>query len=229
MKYPNIKEALFLERPNRFIAYAKLNNEIVTCHVKNTGRCRELLIPGETIVYLEDHGENTTRKTRYSLVKARKGTRLVNLDSQAPNQIVFDWMQSGGLFSDLTFLKREHKYGNSRFDIYYERENGRKGFVEVKGVTLEKNDVASFPDAPTERGVKHIHELIAAKRAGLEANIIFVIQMSPIHFFEPNDEIHPEFGAALREAKAQGVNIYAIDCHVTETEVWAKDFVKVQL
>ena len=136
MKYPNIKEALFLERPNRFIAYAKLNNEIVTCHVKNTGRCRELLIPGETIVYLEDHGENTSRKTRYSLVKARKGTRLVNLDSQAPNQIVFDWMQSGGLFSDLTFLKREHKYGNSRFDIYYERENGRKGFVEVKGVKL---------------------------------------------------------------------------------------------
>ena len=229
MKYTNIKEALFLERPNRFIAYAKLDNEIVTCHVKNTGRCSELLIPGETTVYLEDHRENTTRKTRYSLVKARKGERLVNLDSQAPNQIVFDWMQTGGLFSDLTFLKREHKYGNSRFDIYYERENGIKGFVEVKGVTQEINNVATFPDAPTERGVKHVHELIAAKNAGLEANIVFVIQMSPIDYFKPNDQIHPEFGAALRKASAQGVNIYAIDCEFTESEVWAKNFVAIQL
>ena len=227
MKYYNIKEALFLERPNRFIAYAQLNNEIVTCHVKNTGRCLELLIPGKTTVYLEDHGENTTRKTRYSLVKARKGSRLVNLDSQAPNQIVFDWMQAGGLFSDLTYLKREHKFGNSRFDIYYERENGVKGFVEVKGVTQEINDIATFPDAPTERGVKHVYELIEAKQAGLEANIVFVIQMSPINHFTPNDHIHPEFGIALREANKQGVHIYAIDCHVTEDEIWAKDFVEV--
>lgn len=228
MIYSNIKEALFLERPNRFIAYAQLNNEIVTCHVKNTGRCRELLIPGKTTVYLEDHGENTSRKTRYSLVKARKGSRLVNLDSQAPNQIVFDWMQAGGLFSDLTYLKREHKFGNSRFDIYYERENGVKGFVEVKGVTQEINDVATFPDAPTERGVKHVYELIEAKHAGLEANIVFVIQMSPINNFTPNDHIHPEFGIALREANKQGVHIYAIDCHVTEDEIWAKNFVDVK-
>ena len=229
MKYQNIKEALFLERPNRFIAYAKLDNEVVTCHVKNTGRCKELLIPGETTVYLEDHGETTTRKTRYSLIKARKGNRLINLDSQAPNQIVFDWMQSGGLYPDLTFLRRECKYGNSRFDLYYEREGGQKGFVEVKGVTLEENDIARFPDAPTERGVKHIHELMEAQKAGYEANIIFVIQMSPIHHLEPNDKTHPEFGAALREARATGVNVMAIDCDVTETDVWAKDFVEVRL
>ena len=229
MKYNNIKEALFLERPNRFIAYAQLNNDIVTCHVKNTGRCRELLIPGETTVYLEDHGENTARKTRYSLVTARKGSRLVNLDSQAPNQIVFDWMQAGGLFSDLTNLKREHKYGNSRFDIYYERDNGIKGFVEVKGVTQEINDIATFPDAPTERGLKHIYELIDAKHAGLEAHIVFVVKMSPIDYLTPNDEIHPEFGVALREASKQGVHIYAIDCNVTMDEIWAKDFVEVKL
>ena len=229
MKYENMKEALFLERPNRFIAYAKLDNEIVTCHVKNTGRCHELLLSGKTVVYLEDHGENTTRKTRYSLVKARKGSRLINLDSQAPNQIVFDWMQAGGLFTDLTFLKREHKYGNSRFDIYYERGNGIKGFVEVKGVTQEIDDTATFPDAPTERGVKHVHELMEAKCAGFEANIVFVIQMSPIDYFTPNDRIQPEFGEALREANRQGVNLYAIDCHVTETEIWAKDFVEIKL
>lgn len=229
MKYKNIKEALFLERPNRFIAYVKLNNEIVTCHVKNTGRCKELLIPGETTVYIEDHGETTLRKTRYSLVKAKKGLHLINLDSQAPNQIVFEWMESGGLFSDLTYLKREHKYGNSRFDIYYERENGIKGFVEVKGVTLELDNIARFPDAPTERGVKHIYELIEAAKAGYEANIVFVIQMSPVDYFTPNDEIHREFGLALREANKQGVHIYAIDCHVTEDTIWAKDFVEVKL
>ena len=229
MKYQNIKEALFLERPNRFSAYAKLGGHTVTCHVKNTGRCKELLIPGETTVYLEDHGETTTRKTRYSLVKARKGNRLINLDSQAPNQIVYDWMLAGHLYPDLTLLKREYKYGNSRFDLYYERENGQKGFVEVKGVTLEVNGIARFPDAPTERGVKHIHELIEACNAGYEANIIFVIQMSPIHHFEPNDAMHPEFGEALREASAKGVRVMAIDCEVTETDVWAKDFVPIQL
>ena len=229
MKYQNIKEALFLERPNRFIAYAKLNNEIVTCHVKNTGRCKELLLPGETIVYLEDHGENTSRKTRYSLVKARKGNRLINLDSQAPNQIVFEWMQAGNLYPDLTFLKRESTYGNSRFDIYYERANGIKGFVEVKGVTLEVDNVAKFPDAPTERGVKHIYELIEATKAGYETNIIFVIQMSPIDHFEPNNVTHAAFGDALRIANASGVRVIALDCDVTTTDVCAKDFIKIKL
>ena len=149
MKYNNIVEATFLERPNRFIAYARLGEEIVICHVKNTGRCRELLIPEKTKVYLEDHGENTERKTRYSLIKVVKGDRIINMDSQAPNQIVKEWMEQGGLYPDIRYIKRECKYDNSRFDIYYERENGIKGFVEVKVFTLEDHDVARFPDAPT--------------------------------------------------------------------------------
>ena len=229
MKYNNIGEATFLERPNRFIAYARLGEEIVICHVKNTGRCRELLIPEKTKVYLEDHGENTERKTRYSLIKVVKGDRIINMDSQAPNQIVKEWMEQGGLYPDIRYIKRECKYDNSRFDIYYERENGIKGFVEVKGVTLEDNDVARFPDAPTERGVKHIYELIQAKGEGYEANIVFVIQMDGIRYFTPNDAMHKAFGDALREAKKAGVNIVAVECDVTKDEVWAKDYVPVHL
>ncbi len=229
MKYNNIVEATFLERPNRFIAYARLGEEIVICHVKNTGRCRELLIPEKTKVYLEDHGENTERKTRYSLIKVVKGDRIINMDSQAPNQIVKEWMEQGGLYPDIRYIKRECKYDNSRFDIYYERENGIKGFVEVKGVTLEDNDVARFPDAPTERGVKHIYELIQAKGEGYEANIVFVIQMDGIRYFTPNDAMHKAFGDALREAKKAGVNIVAVECDVTKDEVWAKDYVPVHL
>ena len=229
MKYNNIVEATFLERPNRFIAYARLGEEIVICHVKNTGRCRELLIPEKTKVYLEDHGENTERKTRYSLIKVVKGDRIINMDSQAPNQIVKEWMEQGGLYPDIRYIKRECKYDNSRFDLYYERENGIKGFVEVKGVTLEDNDVARFPDAPTERGVKHIYELIQAKGEGYEANIVFVIQMDGIRYFTPNDAMHKAFGDALREAKKAGVNIVAVECDVTKDEVWAKDYVPVHL
>lgn len=229
MRYNNVKEAIFIERPNRFIAYANLNGEMVKCHVKNTGRCKELLIPNKTKVFLEDHGESANRKTRYSLIKVQKGERIINMDSQAPNQIVYDWLQAGNLYDDISFLKKEQKYGNSRIDIYYERQNGVKGFVEVKGVTLEEHNVARFPDAPTERGVKHIHELIKAKEEGYEANIIFVIQMSDIDYFEPNDNTHAEFGVALREAERQGVRILAIDCDVSKTEVVAKDFVKVRL
>ena len=229
MKYNNIVEATFLERPNRFIAYARLGEEIVICHVKNTGRCRELLIPEKTKVYLEDHGENTERKTRYSLIKVVKGDRIINMDSQAPNQIVKEWMEQGGLYPDIRYIKRECKYDNSRFDIYYERENGIKGFVEVKGVTLEDNDVARFPDAPTERGVKHIYELIQAKGEGYEANIVFVIQMDGIRYFTPNDAMHKAFGDALRAAKKAGVNIVAVECDVTKDEVWAKDYVPVHL
>lgn len=233
MRYENIKKALFIERPNRFIAYAKLNEEIVKCHVKNTGRCRELLIPEKAEVYLQDHGENADRKTRYSLVKVIKGERIINMDSQAPNQIAFEWLKSGGLYEDITFIKREKTYGNSRFDIYYERGSDIasskkvKGFIEVKGVTLEEDNVARFPDAPTERGVKHIYELIDAKKDGYEANILFVIQMKNIDHFEPNNKTHRAFGDALFEAKNAGVNIFAIDCYVTENEVYAGDFVPV--
>lgn len=227
MKYNNIVEATFLERPNRFIAYAKLGEKTITCHVKNTGRCREILIPGKTKVYLEDHGENTGRKTRYSLVKVVKGDRIINIDSQAPNQIVEEWISQGGLYSDITFLKREYKYDNSRFDIYYERQGGIKGFVEVKGVTLEEDNVARFPDAPTERGVKHIYELMKAKEEGYEANIVFVIQMEGIRYFTPNDAMHKEFGQALREAKQAGVNVVAVECNVTTDQVNITDYVEV--
>lgn len=229
MKYQNIKKAIFIERPNRFIAYARLGDEVVKCHVKNTGRCKELLIPEKSEVFLEDHGENTSRKTRYSLVKVIKNGRIINMDSQAPNQVAFDWLCDGGLYSDISFAKREQKYGNSRFDIYYERENGNKGFIEVKGVTLEEDNVARFPDAPTERGVKHLYELIEAKKAGYEANVLFVIQMKGIDHFEPNYRTHAAFGEVLKEAKETGVNVMAIDCYVTETEVVAGEFVKVIL
>ena len=228
MKYKNIKKALFLERPNRFIAYARLGEETVKCHVKNTGRCKELLIPGETTVFLEDHGEGTGRKTRYSLIKVIKNGRIINMDSQAPNQIAFDWLKKGGLYDDITFIKREQKYGNSRFDIYYERGDGIKGFMEVKGVTLEEDGVARFPDAPTERGVKHIYELIQAVKCGYEANILFVIQMKGIKHLEPNYKTHQAFGDALKEAKEAGVNVMAVDCVVTEDEVYTDEFVEVK-
>ncbi len=229
MRYENIKKAIFIERPNRFIAYAKLDDEIVKCHVKNTGRCKELLIPEKSVVFLEDHSENANRKTRYSLVKVLKNDRMINMDSQAPNQIAYEWLNSGKLYDDITFIKREKKYGNSRIDIYYEHANGIKGFIEVKGVTLEEDNVARFPDAPTERGVKHIYELIEAKKDGYEANILFVIQMKGIKCFEPNYKTHAEFGEALKKAKKAGVNIMAIDCCVTENEVIAGDFVEVKL
>lgn len=229
MRYNNIREAIFIERPNRFIAYAKLDGEIVKCHVKNTGRCKELLIPEKTEVYLEDHGDMASRKTRYSLVKVVKNGRIINMDSQAPNQIATDWLCGGGLYKDISLVKREKTYGKSRFDIYYERGEGVKGFIEVKGVTLEEDNVARFPDAPTERGVKHIYELIKAKKDGYEVNILFVIQMKGIKYFEPNDKTHAAFGEALREAKKAGVNIIAIDCYVTEEEVVAGDFVPVLL
>lgn len=229
MKYDNIVKATFIERPNRFIAYCLLEGEVVKCHVKNTGRCKELLIPNVSEVFLEDHGENTSRKTRYSLVKVIKNGRMINMDSQAPNQIAHEWLNSGKLYDDITVIKREQKYGNSRFDIYYERGDGIKGFMEVKGVTLEENNVARFPDAPTERGVKHIYELIEAKKSGYEANILFVIQMKDIDHFEPNYKTHIAFGEALKEAKNAGVNIIAIDCFVTENEVLAREFVPIVL
>ena len=229
MKYYNMKEALFLERPNRFIAYALLNGEKVKCHVKNTGRCKELLIPGESKVYLEDHGDSTSRKTRYSLVKAVKGDRIINMDSQAPNKIAVEWLDSGAFGNDITYIKPEQKFGNSRFDIYYERENGVKGFIEVKGVTLEEDGVARFPDAPTLRGVKHIYELIEAKKAGYEANVLFVIQMKGTCKFRPNDLTHKAFGDALRCAKESGVQIYAFDSVITPNSITIDQPIEVVL
>lgn len=216
MKYRNIEKAVFISRPNRFIAEVMINGERETVHVKNTGRCRELLREGVT-VYLE-RSDNPARKTKYDLVaveKLRDGLPplLVNMDSQIPNSAAEEWLKSGKLFPEQAVIRREYTYGASRFDFRIE-ENGKVSFLEVKGVTLENNSIALFPDAPTERGVKHIHELIRAASEGYGAYLLFVIQMKEIKEFRPNDEMHSEFGNALRAAQKAGVNILAYDCIV---------------
>lgn len=207
-----MKNGIFIARPNRFIAHVEMDGKEEVCHVKNTGRCKELLIPGTT-VYVQDHGTNTSRKTRYSLIGVRKGERLINMDSQAPNKVVMEWLSQGGLFQDITFMKAEQKYGNSRFDVYVETPD-KKIFVEVKGVTLEEDGIARFPDAPTERGVKHVYELCHSLQEGYEAYIVFVIQMENIHHFEPNYKTHKAFQEALIEAEKSGVHMIAMDCKV---------------
>ena len=214
MIYDRIIMGRFLARPNRFIAYVEVEGEEVIAHVKNTGRCKELLIPNAT-VYLQDWGEeHSGRKTRYDLIAVEKGSLLVNMDSQAPNKVFAEWANQGGFVSGLTRLKPEAKWGNSRFDFYWEAGE-RRGFTEVKGVTLEHNGLVRFPDAPTERGVKHLDELILAKGEGYEAAVCFVIQMEGMQMFSPNDETHPAFGIALRKAAAAGVRVIAMECHVT--------------
>lgn len=228
MKYDKIVEALFLERPNRFVAQVRLEGREETVHVKNTGRCRELLLPGKTKVYLEDCQGRENRKTGYSLIAAEKEGRIVNMDSQAPNQAASEWLQDGGMGS-LSQIVRERTYGKSRFDFYYERDNGKSGFLEVKGVTLEKEGVALFPDAPTERGVKHVEELIRAKKEGYEAAILFVIQMEAVKQFTPNWETHPAFGRALCRAKDAGVEILAHACRVTADSLVLDATVPVRL
>ncbi len=217
-----------MQRPNRFIAHVLLEGKEVICHVKNTGRCGELLLPGKTTVYVEDHGENTARKTRYSLIAVKKGHRLVNMDSQAPNKVAREWLEAGGI-GELALIQGEKTFGSSRLDFYYEYpvsagENKYdsnaghfpyvRGFMEVKGVTLEKDDIVSFPDAPTERGIKHLEELIQIKKQGYEARVLFVVQMENVKYFTPNDERHKAFGDALRKAAAEGVIVEAITCKV---------------
>ncbi len=211
MEYANILPARFLSRPNRFIARVELEGQEETVHVKNTGRCRELLVPGAR-VWLERSG-NPQRRTAYDLVAVEKGTRLINMDAQAPNKVFGEWAQSGGI-PGLALLRPETVWGSSRFDFYWE-SGSERGFVEVKGVTLEVDGGASFPDAPTLRGVKHLKELTAAHDQGYRTAVCFVIQMKDIAFFSPNDATHPEFGQALREAAAAGVEVWARDCVVT--------------
>ena len=234
MNYPNISSGIFLARPNRFLAHVEVSGERRVCHVKNTGRCRELLVPG-CRVYLTQ-SDNPARKTRYDLVAVEKetdhGTLLVNLDSQAPNRVFGEWAAGGGFRPGLTLLRPETTYGNSRFDYYWEAKPGHvfasnsaspiaisgaeeRGFVEVKGVTLEENGVARFPDAPTLRGVKHLEELITAQNAGYRAAICFIVQMEGMKVMEPNDATHPQFGQALRRAAGAGVSILAMECRVT--------------
>lgn len=212
MQYGKILPARFLSRPNRFVARVEAEGEELVCHVKNTGRCRELLVPGAT-VWLEE-SPNPSRKTKFDLIAVEKGDRLINMDAQAPNKVFGEWAAAGGFREGLTLLRPETTYGSSRFDFYWESSKSR-GFVEVKGVTLEEDGVARFPDAPTLRGVKHLDELVKAREAGYEAAVCFVIQMENVRWFAPNDETHPEFGQALRRAAQAGVEILAMDCAVT--------------
>lgn len=233
MRYNNILPAVFLDRPNRFIAHAELNGEMVVCHVKNTGRCRELLVPGCT-VYLQDHGALPKRKTRYDLIaveKLRPGKAplLVNMDSQAPNKVFAEWANSGGFLPNLTLLRPETTWGGSRFDFYYETAAGEKGFVEIKGCTLEENGLASFPDAPTVRGVKHLDELTRAASEGYAAHICFILQMEGMKLFCPNERTHPEFGEALRRAAESGVFVHAMECTVTPDTLTVSRSVPISL
>lgn len=223
MQYENMVAGIFRKRPNRFVAEVEIQGQIVISHVKNTGRCRELLIPGAE-VYLQDWGEaHEGRKTRYDLIAVRKGQRLINMDAQAPNKVFLEWArQQGGLW------KPEVTWGNSRFDFAWQAGE-RKGFVEVKGVTLEEDGVVLFPDAPTERGVKHLRELKKAREEGFEAAVCFVVQMENVRCFRPNEKTHPEFGAALREAAESGVTVFARSCRVTPDGLTLAEEVPVEL
>ena len=226
MKYRNMEPAIFLERPNRFIAYVEQAGKREICHVKNTGRCRELLLPGAEL-YVQ-RSDNPNRKTALDLIVVRKGNELVNMDSQEPNRVVEEWLRAGNLCGPDAFVKPECKYGNSRFDFYIE-DGERKLFMEVKGVTLEEDGIARFPDAPTERGVKHIQELMVCRKAGYEAYLFFVIQMKGVHVLEPNDRTHPAFGETLREAAKAGVQVLAYDCLVKPDELVIDRQIEVRL
>lgn len=230
MIYNNIVKAVFKNRPNRFIAECNINNENVIVHVKNTGRCRELLVK-DTEVYLEYFSE-TSRKTKYDLITVNKMGRLINMDSSAPNKAVYEALQKGKdilhINEPLTHIKMEHKYKQSCFDVYAETKTD-KIFAEIKGVTLEENNIVMFPDAPTQRGVKHIMELVDAKENGYSAYIIFVIQMQSPAYFTPNYKTHAEFGEALQYAQSKGVNILAYDCIITENSIDLNNQIDIKL
>lgn len=216
MKYERIETGFFIERPNRFIAYIEIAGQKEVVHVKNTGRCAELLQPGAT-VYVQK-SDNPERKTQWDLIGVKKGKRMINMDSQIPNKVVEEWIRKGNLFPNATLIKPETTYKQSRFDLYIEEDN-RKIFIEVKGVTLEQDGVVKFPDAPTERGIKHLNELCEAVKDGYEAYVFFVIQMKGVKYFTPNMKTHAAFGEALRNAKEQGVHILAYDCKVTKDSI----------
>lgn len=226
MRYHDVREARFLFRPNRFIAHVELDGKEEVVHVKNTGRCRELLTPGARVWLAE--GKNPDRKTRWDLIAVQKGDRLINMDSQAPNQVAREWLEAGGLFPRADRIQPEYTYGNSRFDLYAEAE-GRKILMEVKGVTLEEEGVVRFPDAPSQRAVKHLEELVRAREEGYETYVFFVIQMKGVRYFTPNRETHPEFAQALEAAAAAGVKILAYDCRVEPARLEAADPVPVVL
>ena len=212
MIYDSIHKGAFVVRPNRFVAEVVINGKTELCHVKNTGRCKELLVPGAT-VYV-NYSDKHTRLTKYDLVAVEKGNQLINMDSQAPNRAFEEYIRQGGFLRGITLIKAEAKYGASRFDFYIETADA-KTFVEVKGVTLEENGVAMFPDAPTERGVKHLNELAGCVAEGYDAYVVFVIQMKGVLYFTPNNITHAAFGEALVKAADTGVKAIAYDCEVT--------------
>ena len=216
MHYPNLERGTFLERPNRFIAHVALNGKPVVCHVKNTGRCKELLVPGAAVGI--QHAPSPGRKTEWDLISVQKGERLINMDAAAPNRAFEEWAAKGGFLPGLTMLKREAVHGDSRFDLYMETADKRL-FAEIKGVTLEKDGVARFPDAPTARGVKHLRGLMNCVKQGYEAWAVFVIQMRGVRYMEANRFTHPEFADAMQEARQAGVHLLALDCRVTWDEM----------
>ncbi len=216
MKYERIEVGRFLERPNRFIAYVEILGKKETVHVKNTGRCAELLVPGAT-VYVQKT-DNPERKTQWDLIGVKKGNRMINMDSQVPNKLVEEWIRKGNLFPNADLIKPETTFGKSRFDLYIEVDE-RKIFMEIKGVTLEEDGIVRFPDAPTERGVKHVEELICAVKEGYEAYLFFVVQMKDVKYLAPNVKTHAAFGEAIKKAKAQGVNILAYECQVEKDSI----------
>lgn len=226
MRYSNIVEGIFIERPNRFTANVLIDGAAQLCHVKNTGRCRELLVPGAKV--LLEKSSNPARKTAYDLVKVYKGDRLVNMDSNAPNTVFGEFLRRGGLGFIPDYVKAEYSHGDSRFDFYFEH-GGRKAFAEVKGVTLEEDNIARFPDAPTERGIKHLRGLIKSVEEGFDAYAVFVIQMRRISLFRPAWDKHRAFGIALRDAAEAGVRVLAFDCCVTEEGLYIAEPVAVDL
>ena len=225
MHYQNMVPGVFLARPNRFIAHVEIDGKLEICHVKNTGRCRELLPEGAN-VWCQQF-DNPNRKTKFDLITVKKGDRLINMDSQAPNTAAKEWLLSGGL-GQISELKAEYTHGDSRFDFSFLKD-GRRCFLEVKGVTLENSGICAFPDAPTERGVKHLKGLTELAMQGFGAYVLFVIQMADVKYLHPNDTTDPAFGNALREAAATGVQVLAMDCAVTENTMVIGKPVEVRL
>ena len=225
MRYDKMISGIFLARPNRFIAHVEIDGQAEVCHVKNTGRCRELLVPGAQVWC--QRSDNPNRKTKFDLITVQKGTRLINMDSQAPNIAARQWLQGGGL-GEISDLKPEYTHGDSRFDFSFLKD-GRRCFLEVKGVTLENDGVCAFPDAPTQRGAKHLRGLEEAVKAGFGAYVLFVIQMADVKYLHPNDTTDPAFGQALRAATTAGVTVLAMDCAVTEDSMHLRSPVEVWL
>ena len=225
MQYAKMVEGTFLARPNRFIAHIEIDGNVEVCHVKNTGRCRELLPVGAKVWCLD--AASPSRKTRYDLITVRKGERLINMDSQAPNAAAKEWLLAGGL-GQIENLKAEAKHGDSRFDFSFTKD-GKPCFLEVKGVTLENDGVCAFPDAPTQRGEKHLRELTKLAQEGYGAYVLFVIQMEGVKYLHPNDLTDKPFGDALREAQNAGVEIMAYDCKITVNTMDILNKVEVKL